>query len=297
MIVSGFSFIRNARKLDYPIVEALSSILPLCDEVVVAVGEGDDDTRSVVFDLDEKVRVIDTKWDDSLREGGQVLAVETNKALHHVNPQSTWLIYIQGDECLHEKDYALLKEAMAFYRDRQEVEGFLFQYRHFYGSYDFIGDSRKWYRKEIRIIRNLPGMTSYKDAQGFRFNGRKLNVIELDAHVHHYGWVRHPKYQMAKQVAAHQLWHDDEYIKETFDADEDFDYSQIDSLSRFNGTHPQVMQGRINKMNWEFNHDPSKKELKGKNRWLYWVEKWLGWRIGEYRNYRVVGRFEPKKPR
>ena len=38
MRVSGFTFIRNAIHYDYPIVEAIHSILPLCDEVVVAVG-------------------------------------------------------------------------------------------------------------------------------------------------------------------------------------------------------------------------------------------------------------------
>lgn len=294
MFVSGFSFIRNAQKLDYPVSEALQSILPLCNELVVAVGKGDDNTRSTVYNLDDKVRVIDTKWDDSLREGGKVLAVETNKALHHVSSKATWLIYIQGDECLHEKDYNTLRDAMEYYQDQLEVEGFLFQFRHFYGSYDYLGDSRKWYRKEIRIIRNLPGMTSYKDAQGFRYKERKLNVIELPAHVHHYGWVRHPKYQMAKQIAAHQLWHSNEYIKETFDAEKEFDYSKIDSLSEFEGTHPQVMLPRIERMNWDFNHNPTQKTLKGKNAFLYWLEKWFGWRVGEYKNYRVIGRFEPK---
>jgi hypothetical protein len=42
--ISGFTFVRNAIKYDYPIVEAVRSILPLCDEVVVAVGDSDDDT-------------------------------------------------------------------------------------------------------------------------------------------------------------------------------------------------------------------------------------------------------------
>jgi hypothetical protein len=44
MKVSGFTFIRNAIKYDYPIVEAIQSILPLCDEVVVAVGNSEDET-------------------------------------------------------------------------------------------------------------------------------------------------------------------------------------------------------------------------------------------------------------
>ena len=38
MKVTGFTFIRNAVINDYPIAEAINSILPLCDEVVVALG-------------------------------------------------------------------------------------------------------------------------------------------------------------------------------------------------------------------------------------------------------------------
>ncbi|MBM3912615.1 MAG: glycosyltransferase family 2 protein, partial [Sphingomonadales bacterium] len=44
MKVSGFTFIRNAVLLDYPILEAIRSILPLCDEIVVAVGKSEDET-------------------------------------------------------------------------------------------------------------------------------------------------------------------------------------------------------------------------------------------------------------
>ena len=43
--LSGFSFIRNGVSLDYPFVEAYRSILPLIDELVVAVGDSTDGTR------------------------------------------------------------------------------------------------------------------------------------------------------------------------------------------------------------------------------------------------------------
>ena len=42
MKVCGFTFIRNAEKFDFPIVEAINSILPLCDCFVVAVGDSDE---------------------------------------------------------------------------------------------------------------------------------------------------------------------------------------------------------------------------------------------------------------
>ncbi len=289
MFVSGFTFIRNAVKLDYPIREAVLSILPLCDEMVIALGNCEDGTRELIQSLNSsKIRIIDTIWDDNLREGGRVLAIETNKALKHISPEADWAFYIQGDECLHEQYLDSLHETMLRWKDDPNVEGLLFDYRHFYGSFDFVADSRSWYRKEIRIVRPKQGLTSYRDAQGFRIHERKLRVKPTSAEIYHYGWVRHPKYQMAKQLEANKYWHNDEWIQERFDPTTEFDYSKIDSLALFKGSHPKVMTERINQMNWQFSSDPTRKNFGFKNKLLYYLEKLTGWRPGEYRNYRII---------
>ena len=103
MKVSGFTFIRNAIKYDYPVAEAIKSILPICDEVVVAVGKSEDETLLLIKNIDPKVRILETVWDETLKEGGEVLASETNKAFHGVDNNSDWCFYIQGDEAIHEK--------------------------------------------------------------------------------------------------------------------------------------------------------------------------------------------------
>ena len=162
MKVSGFTFIRNAIKYDYPIVEAIQSILPLCDEVVVAVGDSEDDTLSLIQNIaPEKIRIVQTQWDDTLREGGKVLAVETDKALQAVDSKSDWCLYIQGDEVLHESGHEEIKKAMLQFKDDERVDGLLLQYRHFYGSYDYVGASANWYRNEIRIIKKNPAIFSF----------------------------------------------------------------------------------------------------------------------------------------
>ena len=288
MFVSGFTFIRNAVKLDYPVSEAIRSILPVVDEMVVAVGNSDDATRDLILSLGDKIRIIDTTWDDSLREGGKVLAVETNKAFDAVGKQADWCVYIQGDECIHEKYHSEIRAKMEQFKDDNRVEGLLLDYAHFYGSYDYLGDSRTWYRKEIRIIRNDKHIRSYRDAQGFRKEGKKLKVKHLNAEVYHYGWVRHPKYQMAKLREANKLWHDDSYIDKKFNADQDFDYSEIDSIKPFEGTNPEVMHERIASMNWKFDRDPSVKSFGLKLKLLYGIEKLTGWRVGEYKNYTLI---------
>ena len=156
MKVSGFSFVKNALIYDYPVVEAIRSILPICDEVVVAVGKSDDETLELIRSIDQKVRIIETEWDESLREGRRVLAEETDKAFKAISGDSDWAFYIQGDEVIHEKYLDTIKEAMINYKDHDKVDGLLFNYAHFYGSYDYLGASASWYANEIRVIKNDP---------------------------------------------------------------------------------------------------------------------------------------------
>lgn len=287
MKVVGFTFVRNAVLYDYPVLESLQSLLPLCDEVVVAVGRSDDDTLGLIRSLDSpKIRIVETRWDDTLREGGRVLAVETDKALAAVPADADWAIYLQADEVLHEQDYPALRQAMEQHLTQPEVDGLLLHYRHFYGSYDYLGDSPRWYRREIRVVRPGRGIYSYRDAQGFRKTpDQKLRVKLVDATVHHYGWVKTPAAMQRKQETFNRLWHSDEWVAQHVVPAEEFDYSQIDSLQRFTGTHPAVMQERVRRQGWQFEHDMSRNRYRLKDRLKHTVEKLTGYRIGEYRNY------------
>ena len=291
MKVVGFSFIKNAEKFQYPVVEALRSILPLCDEVVVAVGNSEDNTRALVASADpHKIRIIDTVWDDSLREGGKVLAVETNKAFQVIGEDADWCVYIQGDEVMHEDGHDEVYKAMQKWKDSKEVDGLLFKYRHFYGSFDYVGMSSNWYRKEIRVVRNDKSIYSYRDAQGFRKgDNQKLRVKPLNAYIHHYGWVREPKAMRSKFNDFGKYWNGDEWLEEfNKKYTGDFDYSGVNYLQKYTGTHPQVMQERINHMNWKFDYDLSYNKPKLKDRFRDVMEKLTGKRPFEYRNYRIV---------
>ena len=268
MKVSGFTFIRNAVLLDYPIVAAIQSILPLCDEILVAVGNSTDDTLGLIQNIDPKVRIIQTTWDDTLRENGRVLAVETDKALAAINPEADWAIYIQGDEVMHEADHPEILKAMTRFQHDQDVDGLLFDYLHFYGSYDYIGVSNNWYKKEIRIIKPGRGIFSFRDAQGFRKTpDQKLKVAPANARVFHYGWVKDPQAMQRKQESFHKLWHDDAWLEKNIKVATAFDYEDhIHELARFEGTHPQWIAERIVERNWTFQTDISrnKKSLKNK---------------------------------
>ncbi|MEO5570297.1 MAG: glycosyltransferase family 2 protein [Bacteroidia bacterium] len=289
MFISGFTFVRNALRFDYPVVESITSILDFCDEVVVLVGNSEDNTRKLIEDINSpKIKIFDSVWDDSLREGGRVLAIETDKAFAKISEKADWAFYLQADEAVHQKYLPVIKEAMLKYKNDFHVEGILFDYLHFYGSYDFVASSRKWYRNEIRVIRNDKNIHSYRDAQGFRKDNRKLNVKAVDAFIYHYGWVKPPDKQQEKQKSFHKLWHEDEWLKKNVGDKNEFDYSKINSLKHFEGTHPKTMHQRIEKKNWKFDVDPSQKFFSVKDRLLTSVEKMTGKRVGEYRNYKII---------
>lgn len=289
MKISGFTFVRNAIKYDYPVVESIMSILPVCDELIVLCGNSDDSTAELISSIkSEKIKVYESVWDDSLRVGGQVLAVETNKAKKLVAPDSDWLFYLQADEVVHEKYLSLIKYSAEKYLNDKRVDGLLFKYLHFYGSYGYIADSRKWYRREIRIIRNDDSIKSYQDAQGFRKNNLKLNVKLIDAYIYHYGWVKNPCYQLQKQKYFNKLWHNDDWIEEKINKDDSFDYSSIDSLNLFKEIHPAVMKNRIENADWQFEFDVKEKNLDFFNKLLYICEKLTDRRLFEYRNYKII---------
>lgn len=289
MRVSGFSFIRNAIKYDYPIKEAINSILPLCDVCYVAVGKSEDNTLELVKTIDPKIKVIETEWDDSMKNGGSVLAIETNKAFHSVPENNDWCIYIQADEVIHEKYLEPIREAMIAWKDNPEVDGLLFKYLHFFGSYDYIAIAPNWYRKEIRVIKNNKSIYSYRDAQGFRKgNNKKLNVKSVEAYVYHYGWVKHPKIQIIKHKAFSQLYHPEHQGNDRLYKANEFDYSMIDALARFDDTHPHAMKSRIKAQNWKFDRDLSFNNMSLKNRLKSFFEKKFGFIPGEYKNYKII---------
>lgn len=250
MRISGFSFARNAVKLDYPLSEALRSVLPVVDELIVAVapGDPDDDTRGLVESLeDPRIRIVDAPWDDHRREA--IYADLTNVALDQCS--GDWCLYIQADEVLHEDDAPRLRDRCEALLADQRVEGLLFDYLHFFGDYHHVQRGHGWYQREIRVIRNGIGVRSVRDAQSFRYpDQRRITVAQARVRIFHYGWVRHPRFMQAKVKEFWSHRRTAEQVEEEYGGQEQFDYGPLGRLPRFTGTHPEVMRSRIAGMDW-----------------------------------------------
>ena len=289
MKVSGFTIVRNAIKYGYPVVESIKSILPLCDQMVVAIGNSEDDTLSLIRNIDSgKIVIIETVWDNTINDGGRVLAIETNKAFDAIKDDFDWCFYIQADEVVHEKFHSIIGSEMEKWIDHPEVEGLLFNYLHFWGTFDYLGVGREWYRREIRVIRNDKRIRSYRDAQGFRIENKKLNVKHIEASIYHYGWVRPTEIVKSKMRNFNAFYYSGDKLEEKLDKLTDFDYSAISAVSLFHGTHPKVMQDLMNRLNWHVQIDERKIKFSLKDYLLFWFEKKFGYRLFEYKNYRII---------
>jgi hypothetical protein len=171
MRISGFTIARNAIKHKYPVRESILSILPICDEFVVNLGDSEDSTRELIESIGSpKIKIVPHRWDLSL--GDKMLSFESNRALKEC--KGDWAFYLQSDEVIHEKDLPRLYLYMNKYLNDREVDGFKLQWLHFYKSFYRYRIDAGWFQKQVRIIRNNNTIGSMEDAWGLR---KKIKAI------------------------------------------------------------------------------------------------------------------------
>ncbi|HYT83746.1 MAG TPA: hypothetical protein VEK86_09850 [Gemmatimonadales bacterium] len=289
-MLSGFTIVRNAVKLDFPIVPAIRSVLDVCDEVVVNVGKSEDETRDLVASIDDpRIRILDSAWD--LTQRNFMLSIETQRAMDAC--RAPWGIYIQADEVLHETGAQILKANVAEWDGDARVEGLLVDYLHFYGGFDTVATSRRWYRREVRCVRLGQGrdIRPYQGAQGFRVGdgNRKIRARVTGARMFHYGWARpahaiKQKLEISKTIYPWGRERLDEELKRRY-------LEWIPLLRPFTGEHPRVAREWIAART----HDPDRvigpRHFKLEHLRFYvsdWIERWTGARVFEFRNYELA---------
>ena len=313
MKISGFTIGKNTSKLYYPVKESIMSILPIVDEFVFLLGDCDPDdiTRQEILSIgSDKIKIYDSVWDIHNFSQGTEIAHQTDMAKKYCS--GDWLFYIQADEVIHEKYLPKIKKCCEDYLDDTEVEGLLFNYLHFWGDFNHYHTSHGWYRKEIRIIRNNPDIHSWRDAQSFRripnFDGLhylqkkntyKLKVVDTDAYIYHYGWVRPPSFMKVRFREFRSLFIGREGADKQIQENPSlltFDYGPLNRLAAFKDTPPKVMEKWIAKFNWQnelqYSGKPDKHRMPHKHesfryRLVSFIEKYIlfGTPIWEFKNY------------
>jgi hypothetical protein len=284
--ISGFTIVRNAIRLDFPVEASIRSILPICDEVVVNVGRSEDETLELVRSIsDPKLRIMETEWDMSRRNS--VLGLETQRAMQAC--RNPWGVYIQADEVLHERGSQELASCIQRYDSDPQVEGLLVRYIHFYGGFETVATHRRWYRREVRALRLAPELDirPYQGAQGFRVGpaNRKIRARLTEAEMFHYGWARPSRALKEKRELGRTLypWRDASESRPLL--------AWIPGIRRFTGTHPAVAHDWIEARR----HDPERVIAPRQFRWRFLryyisgaIERVTGVRVFEFRNYTIV---------
>lgn len=160
--ISGIQPISNAVSLGYPFIEAILSVLPIVDEVLVNEGGSSDKTLFYLKKLQktfpDKIRIFNKPfyyckaW-ESIDEAINYLI---NQA------KGDWIIQLFGDEIWHEKSLAKIKETIE--KASKESYNSIRTICH-WASFHRI-DSYEY--KSVRILRNLDDLKSHWCGDDFR---------------------------------------------------------------------------------------------------------------------------------
>ena len=274
MKVSAFTFIKNGQILGYPFLQSIQSILPIVDEFIINIGESEDDTLKMVQSIeDKKIRIIESKWNDEMRDRGYVYGQQ--KMIAQFNCTGDWAFYIEGDEIYHEKDLGQIKKSMEKYLNDSNVEALIFDFKHFYGNANSVLDSPGWYRSEARIIKN--SIRSYAPDGLFWLvlesnkKGRYPRAKSTGVTCYHYGWVRSEEQMSLKSSKVQKYWGGEPI---------EIDYSQMDQLiiKEFTGSHPEIVKDWLPSDSGLYladsNYKPTKKQKK--HRLMLRIENFFG---------------------
>ena len=232
--ISGFTFIRNGVELGFPFEASIRSLLPLVDEMVIAVGKSTDDTLARIKAIaDPKIRVIETLWNERMADRGFVYSQQ--KMIAQYSCTGDWVFYLEGDELVHEQELAAIRASVERHHSNRQVEALVFDYKHFYGSADWISISPGWYRRECRLIRNTI-RTYAPDGQYWLVmdrhkRGRNPRAALAQASIYHYGWIRRNEDMQKKLDQVGKYWSS---------TPPKIDYGKFDrrALAPFKGSHP-----------------------------------------------------------
>lgn len=310
--LSGFTLVKNATLREYPVEAVLRTLRAVCDEVVVNVGDSEDDTLERVRDAagpadggpagdgpggrgasppdggdPAPVRILERTWPEEFGNHLKELSDESNRALEACSRE--WALYLQADELLHEDDVPDLRRALARADGDDRVEGLLFDYLHFHGSPEWVLEGRRRYRREVRVVRRGAGVRSVRDAQGFRVGGeggREPRVIRSGARIFHYGYVKSREGLDRKR----RLWM--RWFGEEPDEDRRMTLHAYRGLRRFEGEHPAAVRPWLEGRTYDFDPaeaEPPPRDLRTlKVRISDAIERRTGHRLFEHRNYRLI---------
>ena len=102
--LAGFSYIYNGVKFDIPFIQSIESVIDVVDEFVLAECYSEDETwelcQQLSFKYPNKIKLVRHAWVKHYSE----LRNLANWASHQTSADISYIMELQSDECIHEKD-------------------------------------------------------------------------------------------------------------------------------------------------------------------------------------------------
>lgn len=211
MSLGGHIFVRDGIRLDYCVAEAVNSLLPICDDVVVMDCGSSDGTPDLLrreFGSNPKVRLFfDGPWDQYKGQHGErlrLLGEDGRKLL-----TTDWQFMLQADEVLHERSYDPIRHAMQsgrsdrYYCRRVDLWGDV--NRCVFLDINRYPQSRRPMDPDLVRLAKV-SVPVVSDAGTLDKDGANGDYFELIT-IYHYSMVRDPVVLPVKCVEMHAWYH------------------------------------------------------------------------------------------
>lgn len=180
--ISGFMIVRDAERQGYPFIEAASSALAACDELLIADGYSADRTWEGLLVLrerfGERVKLFRDRWPSAENRGG-ILAHMTNRVRRRC--RGDYCLSVQANEII---DASAAPTLAALPRRHPELEMFALHYPVLLGPH--LVWTEAW---RLRLFRNIPDIVAIGDAYdvcNVLPRRSPANRAALPRPVHHY---------------------------------------------------------------------------------------------------------------
>ena len=258
---------------EFPFKEVVLSALPIADEIVIINGDnilvddylmaeelGEDklyeksETDKIIIDTfyqygkgdyySPDLKIYYNKWESRMRRNMMVL--QKSLAISHCT--CDYILALDGDEVLHEKDYDKIKQAMELGHD-----AYTFKVLHFYRDYQHYKVARsgdQWYERRPYLFKNnlgifdgyrhiKDGICQYtSDLTTWDYKPVMDSAKHTSIEIFHYSFVRSEKSMLEKQNAIEKRHHPDWEDLTEWNWD-------MSNTKKFEETHPKVMNERI----------------------------------------------------
>jgi glycosyltransferase involved in cell wall biosynthesis len=164
-LLSGIFTIKDGVKGGYPFVECILSVLPFCDRVLLNDGGSTDGTKDYLRKIQsmypEKVNLFHVS--DRFTTNWKSIDCQLNYLIKKC--KSDWIFEIQGDEILDKKNSAQMVKEI-------KVSDGYNALRHSRLDLTFNSEDFHYDMRTIRIVRNVPDLSSYTGGDDFHIGDR-----------------------------------------------------------------------------------------------------------------------------